>query len=136
MRTPRELWEGNARPFECVLGTSRVVVDPKSFSTGSCGYYGSGKISIPHDGEEVRVQWQLTMTVIGSKKSAQPKEALAGPPRAEVDMAWLDTLEVEIVAPEALAGPETAMPAVEASKPRRKKRRRSTVPRSEEGTTN
>jgi uncharacterized protein (DUF2147 family) len=44
---------------------SVMMADAKDFSTGSTGYYGSGKIINPQSGE--RYQCSLSFTLIGSK---------------------------------------------------------------------
>jgi hypothetical protein len=44
----------------------RVYATPKEFSTGSVGFYGTGKIVNP-DNIEARYQTGMTFTLVGSK---------------------------------------------------------------------
>lgn len=61
-----------AQPMTFVAGATSgspltVVGVPKEFSTGSFGWYGSGKAIALVDGKPVQVQLAVTATIIGSK---------------------------------------------------------------------
>lgn len=45
-------------------------VPMKEFSTGSLGWYGSGKVIVTVDGKPCQVQLAITATIIGSKELA------------------------------------------------------------------
>jgi hypothetical protein len=44
-----------------------MIADPKTFSTGSFGWYMNGKTTITVDGKPLPVQVGLNLTVVGSK---------------------------------------------------------------------
>ena len=54
------------------LFTPDTVVEAREFSTGSMGWYLSGKVSVPVNGTKVKTQVGLNLTVVGSKDL--PKE--------------------------------------------------------------
>lgn len=68
----REDFTDNATPVEITIDGQRQVVDVKEFSTGSFGWYMSGKIvvQIEVNGKMIRVPVQagITLTCIGSKE--------------------------------------------------------------------
>jgi hypothetical protein len=49
-----------------------LLLSPKDFSTGSTGYFTSGKVSLGDDAEK-GYQAQVQMVRIGSKKKEAPK---------------------------------------------------------------
>lgn len=49
-------------------GKIKVPVERKEFSTGSVGWYSSNKGTIIVNGEEVRCNINVTITVVGSKE--------------------------------------------------------------------
>ncbi|GBD37496.1 hypothetical protein HRbin36_02631 [bacterium HR36] len=61
-----------AKPVEVTIAGMPVVADVKEFSTGSVGWYYSGKTAIRVGEQPVNVQVSVTITVIGSKDL--PKE--------------------------------------------------------------
>jgi hypothetical protein len=56
-----------AAPVAIKVNGQTVTLDPRTFSTGSFGWYFSGKVSIEIDGKPVAVQCGLNLTVVGSK---------------------------------------------------------------------
>lgn len=59
-----------AKPLPITVdGQSRSPAEPKEFSTGSFGWFHSDKMTIIIDGIPVKVQMNITMTVIGSKEA-------------------------------------------------------------------
>jgi len=46
-------------------------LSPRSFSSGSVGYYATGKVSVVVDGVVVPLQLGLNLTVIGSKEAKE-----------------------------------------------------------------
>jgi hypothetical protein len=61
-----------AKPVEVTIAGMPVVAEVKEFSTGSVGWYYSGKTAIRVGEHPVNVQVSVTITVIGSKDL--PKE--------------------------------------------------------------
>lgn len=62
-QTFREL----AEPIRIQLGEGRFICLPKVFSTGSFGWYHSGKMVHDFNGEPLTLQVSLSMVIIGSK---------------------------------------------------------------------
>lgn len=62
-QTFREL----AEPIRIQLGEGRFICLPKVFSTGSFGWYHSGKMVHEFHGEPLTLQVSLSMVIIGSK---------------------------------------------------------------------
>jgi hypothetical protein len=52
-----------------VIGGVTLFAEPKQFSTGSFGWYLSGKATIQVDGKPVAVQVGANLAVIGSKEA-------------------------------------------------------------------
>jgi hypothetical protein len=97
MRTSRELWEGNAQPLKMQLDGVEKLVQPRVFSSGSCGYHASYKSDVVLDGEPCKVQVNVCVTVIGSK-----------PPPAQQGLSEaLETPRTLLPPFEPLATPET-----------------------------
>lgn len=67
MAITRESFMQTAKPLTLKIGDYPLTADVKQFSTGSLGWYGNSKITLPVGDETVRVQVGLTLTVIGSK---------------------------------------------------------------------
>jgi hypothetical protein len=56
-----------AEPVKVVINGVEMIADPKTFSTGSFGWYINGKTTITVDGKPLPVQVGLNLTVVGSK---------------------------------------------------------------------
>ena len=70
----------SAKPLEVAIAGKTLQAPTKEFSTGSLGWYLSGKISVEIDGKPVQVQVGLNMTIIGSKdvpKDGAPTDSQA-----------------------------------------------------------
>lgn len=61
----------NAAPIPFVVGETTLYLTPKRFSTGSYGWFCSGKVVV----DEIKVQATLSLIVVGSK----PPEAGLAP---------------------------------------------------------
>ncbi len=57
----------SAKPVEFVIAGTKATADPKEFSTGSFGWYFSGKVSIEVEDQKLPVQVGCNLTVVGSK---------------------------------------------------------------------
>lgn len=68
----RSQFKAGAKALSCKLGEQPLEAVAKEFSTGSMGWYGNGKVSIPVevDGKTMLLSCQvgLNITVIGSKE--------------------------------------------------------------------
>ncbi len=64
--TRKEFLE-KAQPIEVTIAGMPVSADVKEFSTGSVGWYYSGKMAVRVGERPVNVQVSVTITVIGSK---------------------------------------------------------------------
>ena len=69
--TRAEFKEG-AKPLTLEINGTKLMADPKDFSTGSFGWYLSGKVTVDVAGKPVTVQVSANLTVVGSKEL--PKE--------------------------------------------------------------
>jgi hypothetical protein len=69
----RSEFHEHAKPVQVTVGSASMPAEVKEFSTGSFGWYLSGKTSIEVNGKPVTVQISLNMTAVGSKEL--PKEA-------------------------------------------------------------
>lgn len=56
-----------AKPVEVTIAGMPLLAEVKEFSTGSVGWYYSGKTAIRVGDRPVNVQISVTITVIGSK---------------------------------------------------------------------
>lgn len=65
----REEFKANAKPVKIDIGGNSMFAEPKEFSTGSFGWYLSGKTSVEIDGKMVQVQIGANLAVIGSKEA-------------------------------------------------------------------
>jgi hypothetical protein len=63
----------NAKPLSITIDGQQQTADVKTFSTGSHGWNVNGKVVVMVNGQPVRCQCSLNLTVIGSK----PKPAAA-----------------------------------------------------------
>ncbi len=63
----REAFMANAKAESFQIAGSNVTAEPKQFSTGSFGWYYSGKVTIEVNGQKLPVQVGCNMTVVGSK---------------------------------------------------------------------
>lgn len=74
----------NAKPITVQIGDQKLIADPKSFSTGSLGWYLNAKIIVEVDGIPVSAQVGMNLTIVGSKELPREQEhpneptALAG----------------------------------------------------------
>ena len=59
--------------MECVILQQTIFAMERTFSSGSRGYYGSGKVFDPATGK--RYQVSVTLVEIGSKPTADVKPA-------------------------------------------------------------
>merc|ERR1719478_356745 len=57
-----------AKAFKINVGDKAMQVPTKKFSTGSCGWWQTGKANVKVGDQEVTVQAQLSFIVIGSKE--------------------------------------------------------------------
>jgi hypothetical protein len=60
-----------AQPVEVTIGGSNFIAEVKEFSTGSLGWYLSGKTTIKIGDKPVTVQVGMNMTIVGSKELPQ-----------------------------------------------------------------
>ena len=63
----RAQFKQSAKPVEITIGSERMEVPVKEFSTGSLGWYLNKKITIDVAGQPVQVQIGLNLTIVGSK---------------------------------------------------------------------
>eukprot|EP00450_Noctiluca_scintillans_P000689 CAMPEP_0194484010 /NCGR_PEP_ID=MMETSP0253-20130528/5473_1 /TAXON_ID=2966 /ORGANISM="Noctiluca scintillans" /LENGTH=173 /DNA_ID=CAMNT_0039323753 /DNA_START=51 /DNA_END=572 /DNA_ORIENTATION=- len=63
----RAEFKDKASGFTVEIGGRTVSVNPKLFSTGSCGFYGAQKVDIKVGGSTLSMQCQVNCAVIGSK---------------------------------------------------------------------
>lgn len=68
----RAEFRAGAKPIKVEINGIPMMAEVKEFSTGSFGWYLSGKTTIEVGGKAVSVQIGANMTVIGSKEL--PKE--------------------------------------------------------------
>jgi hypothetical protein len=66
----REEFRGNAKPIQIVVNGVEMVAQSKEFSTGSFGWYLTGKTMLPVGEKKVNVQIGLNLTIIGSKEQS------------------------------------------------------------------
>lgn len=66
--TIRTGWNDDQKPVEVEIGNTAMVAMPRQFSTGSLGWYASGKGAVTlAGGRIIPVQIAVTVTAIGSK---------------------------------------------------------------------
>jgi len=61
----------NAVPVTFEIAGTQVTADPREFSTGSFGWYFTGKVSIEVNGKRLPVQVGCNLTVVGSKDAGK-----------------------------------------------------------------
>jgi hypothetical protein len=66
----REEFRNNAKAIKIMVNDVEMEAQPKEFSTGSFGWYLTGKIMLPVGEKKVNVQIGLNLTIIGSKEQA------------------------------------------------------------------
>lgn len=65
----RAEFKEKAQPIKIDVGGVAMIAEPKEFSTGSFGWYLSGKATLVVDGKPVQVQVGANLAVIGSKEA-------------------------------------------------------------------
>ena len=60
-----------ATPVTVVINDQKLEAEPRSFTTGSLGWYLNTKITLEVDGVRVPVQVGLNLTIVGSKELPQ-----------------------------------------------------------------
>lgn len=60
-----------------VIAGTTLSAAPRTFSTGSMGFFGNGKVTVIIDGKPCLCQVSLTVTVVGSKELPAATEAAA-----------------------------------------------------------
>ena len=68
MSLTREFFQQTAQPIEITIDGRPTLANHKEFSTGSLGWFASGKIQVKVGGLLVSVQIGLNLTIIGSKE--------------------------------------------------------------------
>jgi len=61
----------NATAVTFEIAGTPVTAEPREFSTGSFGWYFTGKVSIEVNGKKLPVQVGCNLTVVGSKDVAK-----------------------------------------------------------------
>lgn len=62
-------FKAHAKPVKVEVAGNTMFAELKEFTTGSFGWYLSGKATIEVDGKPVQVQVGANLTVIGSKEA-------------------------------------------------------------------
>lgn len=57
----------NATPVTFEIAGTPVTAEPREFSTGSFGWYFTGKVNVEVNGKKLPVQVGCNLTVVGSK---------------------------------------------------------------------
>jgi hypothetical protein len=57
----------SASPVSFEIAGAPVTAEPREFSTGSFGWYFTGKVNIEVEGKKLPVQVGCNLTVVGSK---------------------------------------------------------------------
>ncbi len=65
----RAEFKEKAQAIKIDVGGVSMMAEPKEFSTGSFGWYLSGKATLMVDGKPVQVQVGANLAVIGSKEA-------------------------------------------------------------------
>ena len=71
----RTEFTSNAKSVEVVINGVPFIAEPKSFSTGSLGWYLNGKAALKVGETPVSVQIGLNLTIVGSKELPQSDQA-------------------------------------------------------------
>lgn len=64
----REEFRKDAKPLEVIINGVPLLAEVKEFSTGSLGWYLSGKTTCKIGDQAVPVQIGLNLTIVGSKE--------------------------------------------------------------------
>ncbi len=67
----RTEFKQNASPVTFEIAGTQVTADPREFSTGSFGWYFTGKVTIEVAGKKLPVQVGCNLTVVGSKDAGK-----------------------------------------------------------------
>jgi hypothetical protein len=71
----------HAKHVTVEINGQKLTADPKSFSTGSLGWYLNTKVTVEVDGVPVQAQVGMNLTIVGSKElpkdDEQPSEPTA-----------------------------------------------------------
>lgn len=67
-----EMFLANAEPIEIDVGGTKMVALPRTFLSGSVGFYCGQKVTIMVGGKPIILQVGVTLTVVGSKPTATP----------------------------------------------------------------
>lgn len=78
----REQFRTSAKSITVVINGKEFKVPKKEFSTGSLGWYLNEKMDVEIDGQDVKVQIGLNLTIVGSKDLPQDQPGAAPPPAA------------------------------------------------------
>lgn len=82
--TSRDSFNSNALPMAVEIAGQPMLAEPRQFATGSMGWNATDKVTIKlANGDLVRCQVGLTITVIGSKEL--PPATLGGSSAATVE---------------------------------------------------
>ena len=63
----RKEFKDSAHPVSFEIAGTAVSAEPREFSTGSFGWYFTGKVNIVVNGKTLPVQVGCNLTVVGSK---------------------------------------------------------------------
>lgn len=74
-KVSRMFFRASAKPLSCTLAGTAIKVDVKEFSSGSLGWFYSGKVMVDINGTLTPVQVGLNMIVVGSKELPQDDQA-------------------------------------------------------------
>ena len=66
----RQQFKDHAQAVAFEIAGTPVTAEPKEFSTGSFGWYFSGKVTVEVNGKKLPVQVGCNLTVVGSKGAA------------------------------------------------------------------
>ena len=66
----REEFRAGAKPVQVTVNGVPLMAEVKEFSTGSFGWYLTGKVTVNVGEKPVSVQIGMNLTVVGSKESA------------------------------------------------------------------
>ena len=64
----RKQFEDKATPVKVTIAGQDRVLLPRTFSTGSLGWYLSEKLVVEVDGKQVKVQAAVSLIAVGSKE--------------------------------------------------------------------
>jgi hypothetical protein len=64
----RDQFKTGAKAVPVGIAGTTMLAEPKEFSTGSLGWYLSGKVVVDVNGTPVTVQVGLNLTIVGSKE--------------------------------------------------------------------